>query len=68
MYLQSNGDYLEVKKFRYTKTNKSTYTSFKLFQINGKDIPIEVLEFENKNDKIIAFVGEPKGHRRVILH
>ena len=26
-----------------------------------RDIPIEVLKLENKNDKIIAFSWEPKG-------
>ncbi|KAK7352625.1 hypothetical protein VNO80_18049 [Phaseolus coccineus] len=28
-----------------------------------KDIPIQVLETENENDKIIAFAWEPKGHK-----
>ena len=68
MYLQSNGDYLSVKVFHYTKTKKSTYTSFKLFQINGKDIPIEVMELKNKIENIITFVGDPKVCQCVILH
>ena len=68
MYSQSNGEYLAVKFFRYTKKNKITYTSFKLFRIKGRDIPIEVLELENKNEKIIAFVGDPKGHQRAIIY
>ncbi|KAL6146914.1 hypothetical protein ACLB2K_057590 [Fragaria x ananassa] len=68
MYWQSNGEYLAVKVDRYTKTKKSTYTGFELFRIKERDIPIEVLELENKNDKIIAFAWEPKGHRFAIIH
>lgn len=68
MYWQSNGEYLAVKVDRYTKTKKSTYTGFELFRVKERDIPIEVLELENKNDKIVAFAWEPKGHRFAIIH
>ncbi|ERN17444.1 hypothetical protein AMTRI_Chr02g258200 [Amborella trichopoda] len=68
MFWQSNGEYLAVKVDRYTKTKKSTYTGFELFRIKERDIPIEVLELENKNDKIIAFAWEPKGHRFAVIH
>ncbi|KAA3460979.1 eukaryotic translation initiation factor 3 subunit B-like [Gossypium australe] len=68
MYWQSNGEYLAVKADRYTKTKKSTYTGFELFRIKERDIPIEVLELDNKNDKIIAFAWEPKGHRFAVIH
>lgn len=68
MYWQSSGEYLAVKVDRYTKTKKSTYTGFELFRIKERDIPIEVLELENKNDKIIAFAWEPKGHRFAVIH
>ncbi|CAL5382545.1 unnamed protein product [Camellia sinensis] len=68
MYWQSNGDYLAVKVGRYTKTKKSTYTGFELFRIKERDIPIEAFELENKNDKIIAFAWEPKGHRFAVIH
>ncbi|KAJ6373262.1 hypothetical protein OIU76_027570 [Salix suchowensis] len=68
LYWQSNGDYLAVKVDRYTKTKKSTYTGFELFRIKERDIPIEVLELDNKNDKIIAFAWEPKGHRFAVIH
>ncbi|XP_074274818.1 eukaryotic translation initiation factor 3 subunit B-like isoform X2 [Silene latifolia] len=68
MYWQSNGDYLAVKVDRYTKTKKSTYTGFELFRIKERDIPIEVLELENKSDKIIDFAWEPKGHRFAVIH
>ncbi|XP_073111676.1 eukaryotic translation initiation factor 3 subunit B [Elaeis guineensis] len=68
MCWQSNGEYLAVKVDRYTKTKKSTYTGFELFRIKERDIPIEVLELENKNDKIVAFAWEPKGHRFAVIH
>ncbi|CAN0854090.1 Eukaryotic translation initiation factor 3 subunit B [Linum grandiflorum] len=68
MYWQSSGDYLAVQVDRYTKTKKNTYTGFELFRIKERDIPIEVLELENKNDKIIAFAWEPKGHRFAVIH
>ncbi|GER55854.1 eukaryotic translation initiation factor 3subunit B [Striga asiatica] len=68
LYWQSNGDYLAVKVERYTKTKKSTYTGFELFRIKERDIPIEVVELENKNDKIIAFAWEPKGDRFAVIH
>lgn len=59
---------VSVQVDRYTKTKKSTYTGFELFRIKERDIPIEVLELENKNDKIVAFAWEPKGHRFAIIH
>ncbi|OVA00273.1 RNA recognition motif domain [Macleaya cordata] len=68
MYWQSNGDYLAVKVDRYTKTKKSTFTGFELFRLKERNIPIEVLELENKNDKIIAFSWEPKCHRFAVIH
>jgi len=68
MYWQNSGEYLAVQVDRYTKTKKSTYTGFELFRIKERDIPIEVLELENKNAKIIAFAWEPKGHRFAIIH
>ncbi|GJU76694.1 eukaryotic translation initiation factor 3 subunit B-like protein [Tanacetum coccineum] len=68
MYWQSEGEYLAVKVDRITKSKKSTYTGFELFRINERDIPIEVFELENKNDKIIAFSWEPKGHRFAVIH
>ncbi|KAL5698724.1 Eukaryotic translation initiation factor 3 subunit B [Ranunculus cassubicifolius] len=68
MYWQSNGNYLAVEVERCTKTKKSSYTSFELFRIRERDIPIEVLELENKNDKVIAFAWEPNGHRFAVIH
>ncbi len=41
---------------------------FELFSIRDKDIPMEVLELPNKNEKIITFAWEPRGHRFAIVH
>lgn len=68
MYWQNNGEYLAVQVVRHTKTKKSMYSGFELFRIKERDIPIEVLELDNKNDKIIAFAWEPKGHRFAVIH
>ncbi|KAL6655310.1 hypothetical protein ACP70R_006136 [Stipagrostis hirtigluma subsp. patula] len=68
MYWQNNGEYLAVQVDRYTKTRKSTYTGFELFRIKERDIPIEVLDLDNRTDKIIAFAWEPKGHRFAVIH
>jgi len=68
MYWQSNGNYLAVKVERFTKTKKPTYTGFELFRVAEKGCPMEVLELENKNEKIVAFAWEPKGHRFAIIH
>mmetsp|Transcript_40368 Transcript_40368/g.89637 ORF Transcript_40368/g.89637 Transcript_40368/m.89637 type:complete len:721 (+) Transcript_40368:71-2233(+) len=70
LFWHPQGNYLGVKVDRYTKTKKNTYTSFELFSIRDKDIPLEVMELdkEYKNDKIITFAWEPKGHRFAIVH
>lgn len=41
---------------------------FELFSIRDKDIPMEVLELPNKNEKIHTFAWEPKGHRFAVVH
>ncbi|CAH2036264.1 unnamed protein product, partial [Thlaspi arvense] len=69
MYWQSNGDYLAVKVDRYgSKSKKSTHSGFELFRIKEKDIPVEVLELDSKNDEIIDFSWEPNGHRFAVIH
>lgn len=64
IYWHPQGDYVAVQVDRYTKTRKSTYTSFELFSVKDKDIPMEVLELPNKTDKVTDFAWEP----RVSLH
>eukprot|EP00873_Tetraselmis_striata_P009974 jgi/Tetstr1/430238/TSEL_020066.t1 len=68
MFWHPQGDYLAVQVDRYTKTKKSTYTSFELFRLKERDIPMEVMELPNKSEKIVAFAWEPKGDRFIIVH
>lgn len=68
VYWHPQGDYVAVQVDRFTKTRKSTYTSFELFSVKDKDIPMEVLEMPNKTDKVVDFAWEPKGNRFAILH
>ncbi|KAG2244272.1 hypothetical protein Bca52824_093869 [Brassica carinata] len=69
MYWQSNGDYLAVKVDRYgSKSKKSIESGFEIFRVKEKDIPVEVLELDNKKDKIIEFAWEPKGQRFAVIH
>ncbi len=60
IYWHPQGDYVAVQVDRYTKTRKSTYTSFELFSVKDKDIPMEVLELPNKTDKVTDFAWEPR--------
>eukprot|EP01116_Phalansterium_solitarium_P013601 TRINITY_DN30996_c0_g1_i1.p1 TRINITY_DN30996_c0_g1~~TRINITY_DN30996_c0_g1_i1.p1 ORF type:complete len:681 (-),score=213.67 TRINITY_DN30996_c0_g1_i1:785-2761(-) len=60
-----SGDYLLVKVDRWTKNKKSTYTSFEVFRMKEKQIPIENLELK---ENILFFQWEPKGHRFAIIH
>lgn len=62
---RSNGDYHAVE--RSTKTQKGSSAGFDLFRINELDIPVEVLDLENKND-IIDFSWKPKGHRFDVIN
>lgn len=50
---------------RYTKTKKTIYTGFELFSLKERDIPMEVLELPNKQEKIIDFAWEPKVRPRL---
>ena len=68
MFWHPDGTYLAVKVER-KKGKVQTSTSFELFRVKEKDIPIEVLEIPSP---ILAgplsFAWEPKGHRFVLLH
>ena len=68
MYWHPQGDYLAIKVDRYTKTRKSTFTSFELFSVKERDIPMEVLELPSKTEKVVDFAWEPKGSRFAVLY
>ena len=64
MHWQENGDYLCVKVDK-VKAKKTTHTTFEIFRMRSKNIPVEVLEVK---DTILAFAWEPIGHRFAIIH
>ncbi|BDA47339.1 Eukaryotic translation initiation factor 3 subunit B [Coccomyxa sp. Obi] len=68
LFWHPQGDYLAVQVDRFTKTRKSTFTAFELFSVKERDIPMEVLELPNRNDKIVDFQWEPRGSRFAVLH
>ncbi|CAK0783331.1 hypothetical protein CVIRNUC_006530 [Coccomyxa viridis] len=68
LYWHPQGDYLAVQVDRFTKTRKSTFTAFELFSVKERDIPMEVLELPNRNDKVVDFRWEPRGSRFAVLH
>lgn len=41
LFWHPQGDFLAVQVDRYTKTRKSTFTSFELFSVKERDIPME---------------------------
>lgn len=65
LHWQSNGDFLCVKVDRHSKTKKSIFSSFEIFRIRERDVPVEVLETKGT---IHAFSWEPKGNRLAVLH
>jgi Eukaryotic translation initiation factor eIF2A len=60
MFWHPQGEFLAVQVDRYTKTKKSTYTSFELFSVRARDIPMEVLDLPNKSERVGEFAWEPK--------
>lgn len=68
MHWQAEGSYLAIEVEKYTKTKKYTFSMLELFHTKERDIPVERLEMDNKNDKIFAFAEEPEGQRFVLLH
>jgi translation initiation factor 3 subunit B len=68
MFWHPDGTYLAVKVER-KKGKVQTSTSFELFRVKEKDIPIEVLEIPSPIlPGALSFAWEPKGHRFVLLH
>uniref|UniRef100_A0A7S1TCY0 Eukaryotic translation initiation factor 3 subunit B n=1 Tax=Compsopogon caeruleus TaxID=31354 RepID=A0A7S1TCY0_9RHOD len=64
---QADGNFLCCKVDRLTKSKKGKFTNFELFRVRAKDIPVEVLEYKEK-DTISAFAWEPNGYRFAIIH
>lgn len=67
LHWQQEGIFLCCKVDRLTKSRKGQFTNFELFRVKAKDIPVEVLEYKEK-DIINAFAWEPNGHRFAVIH
>lgn len=67
LHWQQEGKFLCCKVDRLTKSKKGQFTNFELFRVQAKDIPIEVLEYKEK-DIVKAFGWEPQGHRFAVIH
>jgi translation initiation factor 3 subunit B len=65
LFWQSNGDYLIVKVDR-SKSKKQIMTSFELYSLREKDIPVDVFETA-ENEEIHGLFWEPRGRRFVVL-
>ncbi|KAJ3270097.1 Translation initiation factor 3 subunit b [Terramyces sp. JEL0728] len=65
LYWQSNGDYLLVKVDR-TKTKTTTITSFEVFRMKEKDIPVDVVELK-VTEELNELYWEPMGNKFAIL-
>lgn len=64
-----DGDYLAVRVEKWTKTKKSTTTNLEIFSMRQKNIPVDMLELPNKNEKIAGLAWEPNGgHRFAVIH
>jgi translation initiation factor 3 subunit B len=61
------GKYLACRVERFTRSRKGRFTNFEIFRVNEKDVPVEILEFSER-DKVLAFAWEPKSDRFAILH
>ncbi|KAK4538258.1 hypothetical protein CDCA_CDCA16G4283 [Cyanidium caldarium] len=61
------GKYLACRVDRLTRSRKGRFTTFEIFRVNERDVPVEVLEFSER-DRVSAFAWEPKGDRFAVLH
>lgn len=67
LHWQQEGRFLCCKVDRLTKSKKGQFTNFELFRVKAKDIPVEVLDYKEK-DIVNAFAWEPHGYRFAVIH
>lgn len=67
LHWQQEGKFLCCKVDRLTKSRKGQFSNFELFRVKAKDIPVEVLEYKEK-DVVQAFGWEPQGNRFAVIH
>jgi len=66
MTWHDQGHFLCVKVDKHSKSKKTLNSSFELFRMRDKDVPIEVCEVA-KDTTIVAFAWEPKGIRFAVI-
>eukprot|EP00177_Eucheuma_denticulatum_P008758 GFKZ01015908.1.p1 GENE.GFKZ01015908.1~~GFKZ01015908.1.p1 ORF type:complete len:708 (-),score=71.12 GFKZ01015908.1:1044-3167(-) len=67
LHWQQEGRFLCCKVDRLTKSKKGQFTNFELFRVKAKDVPVEVLEYKER-DIVNAFAWEPHGNRFAVIH
>lgn len=67
LHWHQEGKFLCCKVDRLTKSKKGQFSNFELFRVKAKDMPIEVLEYKEK-DVVHAFGWEPQGNRFAVIH
>lgn len=65
LHWQTDGKYLCVKVDRHSKSKKSLNTNLEIFHIQGKGVPVEVID--TIKDPVINFAWEPRGNRFVLI-
>ncbi len=67
LHWHQQGRFLCCKVDRLTKSKKGQFTNFELFRVKAKDIPVEVVEYKEK-DIVNFFAWEPHGNRFAVIH
>lgn len=67
LFWHPDGYFLCCKVDRLTKSKKGRFTNFELFRVDAKNIPVEVLEYKEK-DVVTEFKWEPNGYRFGVIH
>jgi translation initiation factor 3 subunit B len=65
LYWHPQGDFLCVHVERLTKNKKSTFSTFEIFRIREKGIPVDHYEM---TDKMVSLAWEPQSRRFAVLH
>lgn len=61
----NKGKFLCVKVDRYNKSKKIHYSTFEIFHLTEKQVPVDIVELK---DQVQAFAWEPNGNKFCCLH
>jgi len=65
LYWHNDGRFLCVKVDRYNNSKKFHYSTFEIFHIHGKEVPVDIVEMK---ELVTTFSWEPKGNKFCCLH